>query len=118
MKSLRGLTCFVVVILLLGFIVGHGLAALPDSREIKDQFMWGDPDCPWSRSRGADRSEFGDSEQPHRSNGDEVAVSIGIGATGITIGAASELAWPERSTTSRRGGLGHHMSWRMSSAIR
>jgi len=46
MRSLRGLTCLLGVVLLLALLVVESLAELPETREIKDKFMWGDPDSP------------------------------------------------------------------------
>jgi hypothetical protein len=100
MKSLRGLTCFVVVILLLGFIVGHGLAALPDSREIKDQFMWGDPD--WVESIRA-------SDYPNRIAVCEQAWDAGSGPVDCVIITFRVVLSQDSPTCGRCRAVARHM---------
>ena len=54
MKSLRVIMRFAVVLVLLGFLVGQALAERPQTREIRDKVMWGDPDYPLTKKRGED----------------------------------------------------------------
>jgi hypothetical protein len=44
MKSLRAIVCLVVVLLLVGLLAFQAVAERPQTREIRDKVMWGDPD--------------------------------------------------------------------------
>lgn len=46
MKSVKPIACLVLVMLLVGSLACQALAERPQIREIRDQFMWGDPDEP------------------------------------------------------------------------
>jgi hypothetical protein len=116
MKSFRVVVCFSVVLVLLGFLVGQALAELPQIREIKDKIRWGDPDCPWSRERGAKDMRIGDPEQGIPDSGEKVAVSIGIGPMRMKLGLMPELPWLEGPKTVGRIQVAPHMVSRLSSA--
>jgi hypothetical protein len=44
MKSLKQVVCLVVVVLITTVFALQAAAELPQKREIRDKFMWGDPD--------------------------------------------------------------------------
>ena len=44
MKSLRAIVCLVAVLLLVGLLAFQAVAERPQTKEIRDKVMWGDPD--------------------------------------------------------------------------
>ncbi len=44
MKSLRAILCLVFALLLVGLLAFQAVAERPQSKEIRDKIMWGDPD--------------------------------------------------------------------------
>jgi hypothetical protein len=54
MKSFKQIVCFAVVLLITMLFALQAAAELPRTREIRDKFMWGDPDYPLTKKRSAD----------------------------------------------------------------
>jgi hypothetical protein len=91
--------CGVVLLVLLVLLLGQALAEIPQTREIKDWFMWGDPDCPWSRARGLRDMAVGDPERGDPDNRESTGVSISIGPAGMRVGPVREPRYSQNLMT-------------------
>jgi hypothetical protein len=97
MKWLKAILCVLTVLLVLQFTTEVAQAELPWTKEIKDLFMWGDPDCPWSRKKHADPQPY----PAGPADGDPGMKSAGgfVGSHPARVGPGSETTQVTGCTT-------------------